>query len=254
MLPFSQSNSHIILLNFSSTSLDFAQTQPTYTSQPFITKMSNHPVHPPIRTNDPNTIIALHGFISGVPAFRIPASNIPTFTALCVATYSAFQNEVEEYRLHFHFRQDVPCDERELLEREKWDAGAYFIGGSIDIYAHFMRRDNLGGAGEMGVMIQRGVGVGRRSPPLSSLARFPLTSYSVGRGYSSRAGASTRRMNLDSTTVYSLGMVMPNKWYPGVKYFSAPYVFIPDLGARARMVSRPPRPHYPLFFTGENAY
>jgi hypothetical protein len=91
------------------------------------------PIPPPIRTNDPNTTTSLHGFVSGVPAFRMSAANTPTFTALCFATYSAFQNEVEEYRLHFHFRQDVPCDERELLERDAWDAGKYFISGEIDI-------------------------------------------------------------------------------------------------------------------------
>jgi hypothetical protein len=97
-------------------------------NQPFLP-----PSLPPIRTNDLNTTISLHGFVSGVPAFRMSAANTPTFTALCFATYSAFQNEVEEYRLHFHFRQDVPCDERELLERDAWDAGKYFISGEIDI-------------------------------------------------------------------------------------------------------------------------
>jgi hypothetical protein len=118
-----------------------------------------------------------------------------------------------------------------------------------------MRRDNLGGEGEMGAIFKRGVG--RKSPPPS--ADFPFTSYSLGSGSGSGSGsrgltapsplrraALTSPMNPNSTTVYALGMAMPSQFYLGAKYFSAPCVFIPVPGARPRMVSHAPPLPSPL--------
>lgn len=103
--------------------------------------------HPPNNDlNDLTTLIALRDFVSGALAFRRPVIDFPTFQSLFLAAYAAWQNYPDDYRLHLHFRRGVDCSRNELLEREDWENGEYFIVGCVEVFAHFMEKMDDEGA------------------------------------------------------------------------------------------------------------
>jgi hypothetical protein len=81
-----------------------------------------------------------------------------------------------------------------LLEKEDWECGEYFIGGTIEVFAHFMERIE---------------GHRRESVATGHLVRG--------------GGGGVRRMNPDATTAYSLCMPTERQ------YFSRAFVFIPEM-------------------------
>jgi hypothetical protein len=216
-------------------------------------------------SNDPTTLICLQGFVSGHLAFRRYASEIPTFVSICAATYEAFGNLPEDFRLHFHYRQDGACSDRELLERDAWDRGECFIGGEVDLFAHFTKRDGSGGGGEMGLMVrkagERRRGISPTPPENRTMGGSENTTMAVGGEMVEQSGAQQHRgrpstarignsmpppprcftnpgrINPNSTTVYSMAPLMSRTRYPNTNYYSAPSTFIPDPAAKPRIVT-----------------
>jgi hypothetical protein len=189
----------------------------------------NPPLPPPPTTTIPFLIplLFLHGVHTNTPVFRLPSSHFHTFTSICLAAYTAFQNKPEEYRLHLYLRPEGACVEGESVNREVWDGGGYVNdvegeerkGGEFGkrrVWAHFMRRDVHGD--ECG-----------RDESAVTAAQV---------GASSLVEKRRREINPDSTTVYSLCTPIPASYY-GVKnrHFSAPWIFIPDPDAQSRVVS-----------------
>jgi hypothetical protein len=165
------------------------------------------PLPPSPHMNDLTTLIPLRGFVASTLAFRRPVTDFATFHDLFLAAYHSFTNDPTEYHLHLHFRRgaDVQCSKDELLEKEDWESGEYFIGGTIEAFAHFMEK-----AGD------------RAKDPVSAKSytnqpwypggsKIPSTTTSWRRG---------QRQDPDATTVYALGMPSERQ------YFSAPFVFI----------------------------
>jgi hypothetical protein len=216
-------------------------------------------------SNDSTTLIRLQGFVSGHLAFRRYASEIPTFVSICAATYEAFGNLPEDFRLHFHYRQDGACSDRELLERDAWDRGECFIGGEVDLFAHFTKRDGSGGGGEMGLMVrkagERRRGISPTPPENRTMGGSENTTMAVGGEMVEQSGAQQHRgspstarignsmpppprcltnpgrINPNSTTVYSMAPLMSRTRYPNTNYYSAPSTFIPDPAAKPRIVT-----------------
>jgi hypothetical protein len=141
-----------------------------------------------------------------------------------------------------HFRQGSWCSRDELLERIEWDRGEYFVSGSVEFFAHFMRK-HAGGAGN-------GTGsaaVTAKSPDSMAVRQVLALPVSGGCASVTPGSASTgqqqapqlfkRKINEDSTTVFSLCMPIPGQRYCTTKYFSRPYIFIPYPVRAPRLVS-----------------
>lgn len=167
---------------------------------------------PPI--NDLTTLIALHGFVSGQLAFRHSAQDFPTFDHIFLVAYEAWQNDPDDYHLHLHFcrGEGVQCSHADLLERAGWESGAYFIGGTISVFAHFApkqqaRPDQLVGSARAGIS-ERHSGPSTRTP---------------------------HRQDPDAITAYSLCQPIERQ------YFSASFVFIPCPGVAPRVQLFPVR-------------
>tara|TARA_R110002003_G_scaffold45_5_gene3498 strand:+ start:53032 stop:53652 length:621 start_codon:yes stop_codon:yes gene_type:complete len=200
--------------------------------------------------NNLTTTISIRGYVTGAVAFRRPAAAFPTFDDILSAAYLAFGNDAEEFRLHLHFRQGGWCSKDELLERVEWDRGEYFVSGSVEFFAHFMRRD-VGGEGNG----TRRVAATAKSPDSMAVEQVLALPVFEGRGpvtpgsalYSQPGHASTgqqqapqlfkRKINQDSTTVFSLHMPIPGKRYGKTKYFSTPSIIIPNPVRAPRSVS-----------------
>lgn len=171
----------------------------------------------PPPTNDSTTLIALRGFVSGQLAFRRRVTDFPTFDHIFLAAYEAWRNDPDEYHLHLHFCRGpgAQCSHEDLLERISWESGAYFIGGTISVFAHFAKKLQ-----ERPEQLVRSVRAGqsqRDSRPANGPTR------------------TVRRQNPDATTAYSLCQPTERQ------YFSAPFVFIPCPGVAPRLQLFPAR-------------
>ena len=230
--------------------------------------------YPPPRptTGDLTTIIGIRGFVTGRVGFRRPASEFPDFDDILRASYEVFENDPLEYRLHLHYQQGGLCSREELLERAEWNRGEYFIGGSIEFFAHFMAKGSgpPRGGRSVSAVTPQPMFMGRpgsmappplpastrpqgyhpsqsaslmpyppRGPPNYGPRRAPSqgVSVSTSAGQQSAPQRSRRGLNEDSTTVYSLSMPMPAEHYGKKQYFSGPYVFIPYPTQAPRWVS-----------------
>jgi hypothetical protein len=190
---------------------------------PILMSSSHHHQHgaypaplapPPI--NGPAALIALRGFVSGQLAFRRSITDFPTFDHIFLATYEAWQNDADEYHLHFHSRrgESVQCSHEDLLSRASWESGAYFIGGTISVFAHFAKR--------------------RQAGPDQFSRRLRAGQSEKDSGPAGEPTRTIRRQNLDAITAYSLGQPTERQ------HFSTPFVFIscPGLAPRVQLFPR----------------
>jgi len=195
---------------------------------------------PPIIPNY-NTTIIVRGYESGAVGFRRPASDFPEYDDVLRATYAAFQNSPTEFRLHLHFWPDTFCFPRDMLNRDEWNRGQYFVGGRIEFFAHFMRIDAGRPMGGNSVRVDQphpGMGgrprgdMGPPGPP-GSMGSGPPQSFM---GYQYAPQRSRGGLNPHSTTVYPLSMPIPSERYGGKRHYSATCVFIPYPGETSRRV------------------
>ncbi|CAO2653549.1 Nn.00g029600.m01.CDS01 [Neocucurbitaria sp. VM-36] len=136
---------------------------------------------------DQTTMIGIRDFTTGQRAFRHPASELGTFDDLTHRTYAGFHRDAHRFRLHFHFQQNTPCTSIQLLSKQEWDDGEYFIGGRIEFFAHFVGRQSA--VARAGIHDRASNG-GRRasvagltSPPLPSRAQRTATPLQSAAGY-----------------------------------------------------------------------
>jgi hypothetical protein len=89
------------------------------------------------------TLISLLGTVSSARAFRLPHIQLPTLSSFRRAAYTAFHIDAAVYELHLYF---VRGGGEELSARE-WDRGDYWVGGTVEVWAGFDRREEGGNVG-----------------------------------------------------------------------------------------------------------
>ncbi|KAI4663086.1 uncharacterized protein J4E79_004400 [Alternaria viburni] len=86
------------------------------------------------------TLIEVRDFAIGPDLYRRRASDLSDWDDLIEYTFNAFNRDERYFRLHFHFSRETHCVEDELLTKEDWNDGIYFVGANRLFYAHFVTR------------------------------------------------------------------------------------------------------------------
>ncbi|KAI8941763.1 hypothetical protein NX059_002966 [Plenodomus lindquistii] len=91
---------------------------------------------------DYTTVVSLRDFNSNIRHLRVPAPQLGPYRNLLGQAFEAWDilDDDDHLEVHFHYRRDTPCLPGQLLDPEDWDAGEYFVGGGVEIFAHFVGR------------------------------------------------------------------------------------------------------------------
>ncbi|KAI4916211.1 hypothetical protein J4E85_010299 [Alternaria conjuncta] len=86
------------------------------------------------------TLIEVRDFAIGPDLYRRRASDLSDWDDLIEYTFNAFNRDERYFRLHFHFSRETHCIEDELLSKDDWNDGIYFVGARRLFFAHFVTR------------------------------------------------------------------------------------------------------------------